>query len=220
MALTLQQLRDELRETTGMDVDDLPDAIADRYLNLSWWDLQDKVKLRERETQVDTTLVAGTTSITLTSISSQLDNVTSVALLPDSGSEFKILTKRDYETIVDGYNLNSYAQGVPEEYAIYDAQMFFYPVPNINYSVKVLFRKTLSNIPSGGPNAPQVWHEFVLLGAAMRVFRRNGEFSKASAIRMERDALAVITVEQMVKETEDFHFAGVRPMRQPYYRGT
>jgi hypothetical protein len=61
-----------------------------------------------------------------------------------------------------------------------------------------------------------VWHEFIILGAAMRVFRRNGEYQKSAAIRMERDALILITVEDITKETEDFRHAGIQVYRQRY----
>jgi hypothetical protein len=216
MTLHIHDLRDELRETTGMDSDDLTDTVANRYLNLSWWELQDKIKFREKEGIADIATVAGTASYALTSIDAALDNVVSVNILSRVGDDYAPLRKRDYTSILDGLNTSDSARGVPNEYAIHANLIYFDPIPDSPYTVRVLFRKTLANLVSGVAPVPQVWHEFIILGAAMRVFRRNGEYQKSAAIRMERDALILITVEDITKETEDFRHAGIQVYRQRY----
>jgi hypothetical protein len=216
MAISLHNLRDELRETTGMDETDLPDNIAERYLNLSWWELQDKVKFREKENRATLNLVAGTRSYLLTAIDPSIDNITSVAISQLNTTQFNLINKRDYHAILDESDSDTYARGVPSEYATYGTSIYFDPIPDAAHVAEIVYRETLQNIPAGGPPVPQVWHEFVLLGAIARVFRRNGEFQKSAAIRMERDALAVITVPDIVKETEDFRMVGIHVVRAPY----
>ena len=77
MGLSLQNLRDRLRKATGTDTDDLTNADADLYLNMSWWELQDKVNFREREFISEFTISEGDRSITLSDEITSLNHVIS-----------------------------------------------------------------------------------------------------------------------------------------------
>jgi hypothetical protein len=206
--------RDEVRAATGMDEDDLSNTIVDRFLNISWWELSDKVQFKEREATIDGLSLAGTQSYSISGLSSDINSLVSVFLKVDD--EWIPLKKRDYDQILDGQNDTVYARGAPEEYSSFGGSIFFSPIPDKQYSFRVNYLRTLADISVSGVSVPQVWDEYIILGAVSRVFRRKGDYQRSAAVRQERNELTLTAQTVKAKETVDYRMVGVQPMRQRY----
>lgn len=216
MSLSLQELRDEVREITGLDEDDLPNPRLDKYLNLAWWELVDKVDFKEKEGVSSFSTVAGQINYNLTTIAADVDNVRRVTIQSSTLSDFTPLDKTDYRNIEDNLSTQTYSRGLPEKYSRYNTQIYLYPIPDSVYTVRVLYQKTLEDIATAGVPIPQVWHEFIYLGGAMRAARANNEFQQAKSIRAERDGLILTLSTTEAKETKDYSYAGARIIRPRY----
>lgn len=214
MSLSLQTFRDEVRATTGMDEIDLPDTILDRFLNIAWWELADKVAFKEKEATVDANTVAGTQSYSISGLSSDINSLVSVFIKVED--EWTPVDKRDYDQILDGQNDNVYARGTPDKYSSYGGSIYFSPIPDKAYPFRITYLRTLADIAVAGVNVPQVWDEYIILGATSRVFRRKGDYQRSAAVRNERNELTLTAQTVKARETVDYRMVGVRPLRQRY----
>ena len=216
MGLVLQDLRNDLRNMTGTDVFDLPDVDADRFLNMSWWELQDKVKFREKESQAEISLVAGVQNYTLASYNTSIESISYVSIRAITETGYDPVLKREYENINDVLDTVVTNRGRPEWYARYGGDIYLCPIPDKAYILRLLFRKTLADLSVSGAPVPQVWHEFILLGGGYRVFRQIGEYKRSREIKAERDALSITTEDVPAKERVDYHQVGVRILKRRY----
>lgn len=216
LGMSLQDLRDELREILGVDIDDYSNVKVDRWLNLAWWELQDKIKLREKEGEASFSTVASQRDYAVNStISSDFENTEHVAILVDD--EYVALKYTYYDNFMDKRNDSTDAQGTPEEYSRLGGDLFLWPTPDAVYTISVKYRRTLLDLAqTNGPPIPQPWHEFILLGGVMRGFRAMGEYNRSSAIRTERDSLMITALETETKEQRDYSMAGAIVLRQRY----
>ena len=216
LGMSLQDLRDELREILGVDIDDYSNVKVDRWLNLAWWELQDKIKLREKEGEASFSTVISQRDYAINStISSDFENTEHVAILI-SGT-YVPLKYTYYDNFMDKRSDDSTARNTPAEYSRLGGDLFLWPTPDAIYTILVKYRRTLLDLSqTNGPPIPQAWHEFILLGGVMRGFRAMGEYNRSAAIRLERDSLMVTALETETKEQRDYSMAGIKLIRQRY----
>ncbi len=221
MSMTLQEIRDEVRRAAGINVSQYDDTILDPLIHRSYQELVDKIDFREKEATVELTLVAGTQAyVCADSISSDFDSILHIGIqeYPNdpNNSTFQQVVQKDYSWIMDKRNDSQESQGLPFVYARYGASLYFHPVPDDSYVVEISYRKSLGNVAAGGPSIPYVWHEFVFLGALLRLYYILGDFARSNAVRAERDALILTSSTTKAKETMDYSMAGVSVLRQRY----
>lgn len=215
MGLSLQNLRDRFRKATGTDLDDIGDPDTDLYLNSSWWELQEKVNLREREFVVEFTLTAGTRTYSVSNITS-FNSIVSASIRYSDQEYYSLLAKKEYEDLQQRQSNDDTDRDTPQVYARFNTDIYFWPVPDEDYVVQLQIRKTLADIGSTGPAIPQVWHEFVLYGAIFRYFMDLGEQRRAMAYRSMQESLAVTTPDDPSKERLGNSYSGITTPRRRY----
>lgn len=218
MGFDLPTLRSEVRNIVGMDTYDLVDVDLNLQMNMSWWELQDKINFREKEGIGTITTIAGQRGYQSFDNGVVMESLTHVTVTPRTGQGTADVTlvKIDYINIMNEVDSATTNRGMPTEYARYGASIYFNPVPDYAYTINLAYRKLLDDISLTGFIIPQAWHEFILLGACRRIFRRNGEYQKAAAIRADSDALTLTNIEKETKERVDFHEAGIQIKRARY----
>lgn len=214
MSLSLQNLRDELRSTVGLDEDDADNVQVDRWLNLSWWELQDKVRFREKEGVLSFNTIIGTNSYILEGLAADFESTEQLVVTYENQNY--PIRYRDHNTLLDKLNTDTNARGMPEEYYRLGGNLLLYPIPDKVYTLTLKYRKTLADIQAGGVSVPQSWHEFILLGGIMRAYRNIGEMNRAMMIRAERDSLALTMSDVEAREKSDLRLAGVRLLQNRY----
>jgi hypothetical protein len=184
MGLDLSQLREELWENTGTDSYDYDASTLDRLLNLSWWEIQDKLGFREKEGEGTFNTVPSQESYPIAAITSDINSIQGVYLRQEN--EWVELDFKDHTSIMEGRSDHT---STPIIYSRYNSNLYLHPAPDKVYSIKIKYLKTLDDLGSGGAPVPQSWHEIILLGAEYRLWRKMGDITRSSAIRNERDAL-------------------------------
>lgn len=220
MSLSLQNLRDEVRQVLGnVDTDDLSNTDLDLMLNLSWWELAAKVNWREIDGEATLATANGVRNYTLSAITSDFHSIRRVSILQANTTEATPLLQAEYEELFDKRDDSTEARGTPSQYARFRGDIVFYPVPDSSYTVRIHYRRTLADLEASGPPVPQEWHEIIMLGAAARAFRRFNDFEKSQAMNAERNSLIATTKTVESKEQSDFHeYAGARLLRRGYVR--
>lgn len=206
MSISLALLRTELRDHLGVDDIDLPNSDADLLLNRSWWEVMNKFDFREKEASRTFTTVAGTRSYANPVTQEAVQSVW-VSDLYDGTR--KQLDQLEIPTFEARYDSDTDARGKPEVYTRQNADMLLDPVPDDVYTITVYHLAILSDIPAGGPDVPQEWHEIILFGAIYRGFLRMGLHNRAKAIRKEQVDMISSTVPVRSKEQTDSRMAHV-----------
>lgn len=216
MGLSVQALRDNLRDLTGDDEDDLPDEKANMYLNMAWWELQEKVQFRENESIFEFPLVPGTNTYSPAQIVQRFDSILGIFMRKLEGTQYWKVIKKEYSDLQKEMNISGHFEDAPLYYARYNSNIVFLPVPNDVYVCQLQFRSTLQDLADQDVIIPQAWHEFIYIGAGIRRFRDLGEYARASNLRTERDALAISLPDDPTKEFVDNSLSGVRVLKRRY----
>lgn len=200
MPLTRTVLHEEIWEATGTDSSDYDTIVLDRMLNLSWWEVSDKLGFREKEGEANLITTAGIRNYDVTAISSDLESLQKVAVLEDSTSQWAPLSQKDFEWFQVNREDDTEARGLPENYARYGSELFLHPTPDATYSIKIKYLKTLEDLQTSGFSVPQVWHEIICLGAQARVWHRLGDPARRDDTFRLRDAMVLGMTDVKVKE--------------------
>ena len=212
MSLSLTLLRADLRTHLGMDDTDLPDAEADRMLNRSWWAVSSQLRFDEKDAVHSFLTVAGTSTY---SVPTDYEALQKVILQYPGDAEWEPLTKiADWNM----FSLSANTQDTerPTHYSIRAGQLVLWPTPDDEYSVALKYLKTLDDIQSSGPEAPQEWHEVVLWGAISRGFFARGDWNRGTAAQNQQAIYmqAIDTPED--RSQEDRVYSGMKVIRRRY----
>lgn len=215
--MNLAQIQEAMWRATGTSSVTHSTSILNVHINHSYWELQDKVDFREKESEYNFSTVAGTSSYDLASIISPYDYIYHLTGKLATENEWFTIDPTDYQNLRDNLDESVYARGEPSKYSRWDSNLILSPVPDQTYTINILYKKALGDVGISGPDIPESWHEFVFLGALYRFFRELGEYTRAAAIRQERDALTLLTNVNREKEKADYTKAGLSVLRQRYY---
>lgn len=215
MPLNQTQLRNQIWSATGTDSDDISGDELDTYLNLSWWEIQDKLGFREKEGTADFSTAAGTQAYDVSSISSDLESIQHVAIQNTGMTTWEPLHYKDYRYIVDNNDDSVDSRDLPEYYSRYNEYLYLLPIPSGIFTVRVTYLKTLDDLISSGYPVPQSWHEIIRLGAEARVWHSLGEPTRRNEAFAFRDSLATTATEVKVKENVSKQ-AAISLLRAPY----
>jgi hypothetical protein len=212
MSLSLTLLRDDLRTHLGMDVVDLPDLDADRLLNRSWWAMSSQLRFSEKDATHSFNTVAGTNSYALPTDS---DAIQKVIIQPDGEEDWASLSKiNDWNMFT--LSANTEDEGFPTHYSRRDYNFILWPTPDDVYPASVKYLKTLQDIQSSGPEAPQEWHEVVLWGAISRGFFARGDWARGNAAQAQQAIYLQALDTHEDRDQEDKIYSGLRPLRRRY----
>lgn len=200
MGLSSSQLITDLRNSTGLDSTDLPDASALRFLNRSWWEVCSKFKFREKETQTTLTTVAGTRDVNVPADMF----ATRIAVIINDELEHIQLDQIDEQTYENLYDSDSENENIPTMYFRYGSIIRLYPTPDDAYSLVVYYWKNLTDLAVlNDPSIPQSWHEIVLFGAIWRAKAELGDLDSKASFQMDQQRLIESATPVQTIETYD-----------------
>lgn len=211
MSLSLAILRDELRNYLGQNSTQLDDTSADRLLNLSWWAISAQLRFNEREATDSFTTTAGTDEYDIPVDTSAIQRVTIQG--PDD-TDWTPLIK------IDDWNMfekkDDEEQDYPTHYSRRNDKFILWPNPNDEYDVRVKYLRTLDDIQSSGPDAPQEWHEVILWGAVARGFFAVGDWTRGNQAQQQQATYISQLDTQETKDREDRSMSGLKVLRRRY----
>lgn len=216
MGLDLLDLRDSVRTATGTDESDLPDEKLDIYLNMSWWELIDKFKFREKEVTVTFDTIIG---IRLYNMPSPFEALRSLSIKTSDTNEHRTLKRITIQVYEDKHDEDEDARGMPVEYVREGCAARLWPTPDAVYTITQKYWTTLADITEDEPNLviPQSWHEVVLFGALWRTFILHlSDFVRGNKAKKHQVSLVNSAVPVEAKEEEDSPHAGVRVLFNDY----
>jgi hypothetical protein len=195
-----------------MDETDLPDVDADRLLNRSWWAMAAQLRFSEKDATYSFQTSAGVNNYPLPVDS---DGVQRVILQDVGETEWEPLVKiNDWNMFSLSANLTDTDK--PTHYSRRDSSFVLYPTPDQEYEVQVKYLRTLADIESSGPDAPQEWHEVVLWGALSRGFFARGDWNRGNLAQNQQAIYLQSLDTQEDREQEDKVYSGVRVLRRRY----
>lgn len=195
MSLTLLQIRASLRKMTGNDLISLPDADttvdgelvlgAATFMNRAWWAFCNSMDdLRNKESSYAFPTVVGTESYAFDNTT--LESVRQISFTdPNTGLQI-IINQKDITWLRAAQSSNTFDQGPPSEYVRDGNLIYFRPIPDSVYTIRVDTLALLADdtVISG----PRELGEIILNGAAWRIFSEvNGNIQKAAYyVNMEK----------------------------------
>lgn len=211
MSLSLANLRAELRTHLGKNSNQLPDADADKLLNRSWWAISAQLRFNEREAIDSFTTTAGTDEYDIPVDSSAIQAVTIQG--PDE-TDWNRLNR------IDDWNMfakkEDSEQDYPTHYSRRNNKFVLWPNPDNEYDVRVKYLRTLDDIQSSGPDAPQEWHEVVLWGAVARGFFADADWTRGNQAQQQQATYISQLDTQETRDREDRSMSGVKVYRRRY----
>lgn len=213
---TLQEMRNLCRKGLGnLTPADLSNEDVDRYLNMSFWDVEARFPFKSKECITEFPTVVGENGY----------------LVPNEGDVFDLESIQAL-TVIDTDNIShplqrwevwkwneeySHAQGtdayaLPEYYVRVDETIWLHPTPDKIYTLRLYLLKSLKTLLSGTvdePDLPRNWHEIVVEGAIVRgqFYRREYDQAQQAANFPLAKTRAAVMVK--AKEEIDSHYSGL-----------
>lgn len=217
MAFDLIAMRLKVRKPLGIDPDDtdLTDTQIDEYLNLSYWEIQDKFPFREKERTATFETVAGTRVYPMPE---PYEALKSLAIQDEFSGQFTKLIRMDTDDYENRYNSDESSQSVPTHYTREDCFFRLWPTPDAIYTMSMKRTITLEDL--GGsqllPEIPRAWWEIIVDGAVWRAFKDFGDFDRMQAVKAGQIASLNSMVSVESKEEGDSRESSVVVIRPSY----
>jgi len=219
MSFDIVRMRLKVRKPLGIEPDDtdLTDPDIDEYLNLSYWEIQDKFPFREKERTATFLTIAGERVYPMPE---PYDALVSLAILDfeTTSGQFTKLTRMTTDEYENTYNSNTTSQGKPERYTRENCFVRLWPTPDKIYTMSMKRLITLEDLSSSQllPEIPRAWWEVITAGAVWRAFVDYGDFDRSQAVKAHQIALINSLVPVASKEERDSREAGVNVIRPSY----
>lgn len=217
LGLTLQEMRDLVREGMGnLTPADIPNDKVDRFLEMSFWELEAKYPFKEKECRYDFPLVVGTNEYLIANFDNldliDVEALQSVSVLDLDNINHPLarMTQSWWDTVYSHAKGSDFF-GLPRYYVRMDETLQLHPTPDKIYTLRIYMLKTLLTVieTPNNPDLPRSWHELVIEGAITRglYYKQDYTASRESA-NMQ---LAKIRTSVPVEATEerDSHYAGL-----------
>lgn len=215
MTLDLDRMRIRVRKPLGMmdeDDTDLTNDDVDEYLNMSFWEVQDKFPFREKEKTGTFQTQVGVRNYEMPDPFEYLKSLAIVDLTSFQHKPLDLITAREYERL---YNEQTTAQGKPCKYLREDCYARLWPTPDNIYTIVLRRNIVLADISESNNTLPipQVWTEIVIYGAIWRAFIDFGDFARANAMKAHQVSLLDTIEPTEIKELGDTAMAGLVAIR-------
>ena len=216
--LDITRMRKKLRKPIGMTDEDDPDLTnddVDLYLNMSYWEVQDKFPFREKERTGTFITQIGVRNYEMPKPFESLMHLSIVDLVTGQHQPIDKMDMDEYEIkYIEGEN----AYGKPEKYVREDCFARLWPTPDKLYTVvlrRLITLTDLSDINTVTP-IPSVWDEIIVYGGVWRAFIDFGDFARANAMKSHQVTLLDTITPTAVKELGDTSRAGLEVLGREY----
>lgn len=209
MSLDIQQMRDELRSSMGMDIADLPDDRADLHLNRSYWQVMDIFHFREKEVTATFGTVEGER---LYNLPSPFESLRSLSIKDLITLEHKTIDKMTVHEYENRYDESVEARGIPTRYVREGCAVRLWPTPDDIYTITHKYWRVLADLSDVNPipEIPQAWHEIIFYGGLWRGWIGEGDYLRAREAKSHQKSLIDSAVPVEAKEEYDTHRAGLQ----------
>lgn len=172
MALTLQEIRDYVRESLDIEQDDLPDSLLDAYIREG----SKRIERAEArwpfyEATYGVTLPSGETSVAKSTVGADLDQI--VNIVHDNGS-YPSLEWIGFDVYQELLKQQPDTTSRPMYYAEWGDTLHFFPEADTSYAVTVYgYRKAADWVSQGTgatPDLPDELHNTVAMWALQRAY--------------------------------------------------
>lgn len=221
--MDLATLRSDLRLYLGLDDINLPNIDADRLLNQSLLEIDNKFPFREKELIYEFVTVQGVYSYAI--VQDAFESLRTISILaPDAELDAGQWTDLERMTATHLGNVQNDIitnQARPCEYLRENANILLWPTPDAIYTIRVRYLCLIAQLVNAGdiPGFPENWHEILLYGACWRGFLKIGDMERVTQFKNQQVALITSTVPVESKEEMDTHFGGAEVYgREGYYR--
>jgi hypothetical protein len=215
MTMPLETLRDELREHTGVDIDDLPDPDADLLLNRSFWELMNKFRFRETECTAKSTLTVGDAFLSLPVAPHLFEALRKISYKDPVSFEWRVIRRQSLDSLENNASDDVEDRGPPIWYTRDQNGIRLQSVGgagvDLPYEFRIKYWVTLDDLDDTNTEVPLpvVWDEILLFGAVWRLYRRLGNHMLGREMRNAQIDLINSTAAVEGKEEEDSPLAGV-----------
>lgn len=205
-----------VREATGEDEEDLPDAKIIKYLNRSLWEILDKIPFKEKEKSIKFQTEA---TIRNYDVPVALEAINAIFIEDPVSHERKQLEHVDIQNLEGEFVNTDAAMGFPIRYAREGVCIKLDPVPDDIYDLILKANieiDDLEGITNEQPEIRRVWHEIIEFGAKWRRFNDMGDYNRQTANRNTQLELLKSTTPVKAKEKEDYRLAGLEVIGRKY----
>lgn len=221
MIINLSRMEYRVRKAVGIidtNDPDLPQADIDEYLNLSLWEVEDKMPFREKEVTSTLSTVAGTRQYTVPTPIECLREIAIVDPTTGQHSPLMLMTPQDYESVYIDDTIDTSQQDAPTNYFPESNYITVWPTPDQVYTLVIRRNTLLTDLANASDvlAIPQVWTEVIILGGVWRAQWDFGNKAGARETRKMQASLIDSITPVPVKELGDTSFAGVDVFGRDY----
>jgi hypothetical protein len=216
MPYGIAEMRTFVRDGTGEDDVDLPNAKLDSYLNKSFWEILDKLPFRVKEKTVTFQTAVGSA---LYSVPASFEAIRHLSIEDYNSFEHTDVDQMDPKVYEASYANRSDSYGKPTHYVRENNFIRLYPTPDNTYTLTLKYNAELADLSDTNqyPSVPRVWYEIIELGGLWRRFLSLNDYPRVSAVKnLQRDLLSTTTPIQ-AKEKMDNRHAGLEVIREDNY---
>lgn len=217
LGLNLQEMRDLVRKGLGnITIQDLGNDEVDRFLEMSFWELEAKYPFKEKECRIEFPLVIGEHMYELPNFANlnpiDVEALQSVSVLDDDNTTHPLvrMTQTWWDTVYLHAKGSDY-YALPRYYVRMDETLTLHPTPDRTYPIRIYFLKTLRTVieTPDEPDLPRSWHEIVVEGAITRGLFYDQDYAEAAQAANFPLSKIRSSVPVKAKEEQDSHYSGL-----------
>jgi hypothetical protein len=212
-------MRKQVRKACGIDDENDPDLSTpeiDLYLNLAYWEIQDKFPFREKEKTATFQTVIGTRNY---NVPQPFEALQSLAIVDPVSGKHVPLDRMGDDEYEQSYIEGESHYGQPERYLREGCFVRLYPTPDKVYTIVLRRLITLTDISDTRttPEIPRAWWEIITLGGQYRALLDLGDIKKSNYYMNLQTAKINGMVPTEAKEAVDSQRAGLEVIREDNY---
>lgn len=219
--IALDRMRIRIRKPLGITDPNDPDLTnddIDEYLNMAFWEVQDKFPFREKERSGTFQTIAGTRNYEMPKPFECLRELAVVDPVTGVHTPLIQMTPQEYESVYVDDTIDTHSQAVPTHYVREQCFARLWPTPDKIYTIWIrrnIVLQDLSDKNTVQP-LPQVWTEILIYGAIWRAFIDFGDLVRSQKIQAHQITLISSITPVPAKELGDTSMAGVEVMGHTY----
>jgi len=195
---------DVLNRVDDIDNEELADMV-NTWLNQVYLDICSRYNWKFLEKTDTATITSTTTSLNLDVELTDLNKVYDVVIEDSDGVKTRLMFLPE-DIFQQMYSKSKQdTTGTPKYYRIWGNTMYFYNLPDENFTVTMKYTFYTSRMvgPGDTPIFPETFHEIIVLGAAAKARQYNDDFEEADMIQKEYETKLTLMMAKLKKQITD-----------------
>lgn len=219
-------MRAIMRRVLGVDSSDdgFDDTGCNLKLNMSWWDFQLRMDIRENEITIPFSTLTGTRKY---ACPADMHALRSIAIFDQSGSTpaqdyqshgLEQMTLQRYDQLYISDSVPTAQQSMPTNYVRENGFIYLFPTPDLVYDCVFHYWSQLQDLAADGDllPVPENQHQIILLGGVSNGFLELGDLTRYSQNEGIRDKKIGELVPVQAEEESDNRLAHVEVPGRDY----